>query len=243
MSAGTRDLPATTRGADTQPGLGGRLRRWIDRARQRCERDGYPSAMTSAMTSTPPGPSTHLPPGAADDRHPDSFPGPGEGLTAAGLTTEDIARIGAAYAAAQPRGTRRVYAQAWRQWERCCTHRGLTPLPADPHQLCAYLTERAATGTTVATLAVACSAIGHRHRTHQLPDPLAHPTVQQVRAGLRRHYGTAPAARPGPSRSSSCARSWPEPTAPTPPARSGTATPPSSCSATPAPCAAASSST
>lgn len=145
---------------------------------------------SSHSSSTPPSASAQ--PDSSTERLSSGLPEPREGLSTTGLTTEDVARIGAAYAAAQSPDTRRVYAQAWRQWERWCTHRDLSPLPADPHHLCAYLTERAATGTAVATLAVACSAIGHCHRSRDLPDPTAHPTLRQVRAGLRRHYGTAP---------------------------------------------------
>ena len=59
-------------------------------------------------------------------------------------------------------------------------------------ELCAYLAERAAGGTAVATLNVACSAIGHVHRTRDVDDPVAHPSVHQVRMGLRRSYGIAP---------------------------------------------------
>jgi integrase len=58
--------------------------------------------------------------------------------------------------------------------------------------VCAYLAERAAAGTTVATLNVACSAIGHVHRSHGVDDPIAHPSVRKVRMGLRRTYGIAP---------------------------------------------------
>jgi integrase len=114
-----------------------------------------------------------------------------DGLTD-GLTDEDAARVAAAYGAARTSCTRAVYAHAWRQWQRWCAARGLPSLPGDPAALCAYLAERAAHGTAVATLNVACSAIGNRHRTQGLPDTVAHGTVRQVRAGLRRSYGIAP---------------------------------------------------
>jgi integrase len=120
-----------------------------------------------------------------------------------GLTAEDAARVaaasGAASGAARTTSTRRVYGHAWRQWERWCASRGLPALPGglpalpgDPAAVCAYLAERAAAGTTVATLNVACSAIGHVHRSHGVDDPIAHPSVRQVRMGLRRTYGIAP---------------------------------------------------
>ena len=44
----------------------------------------------------------------------------------------------------------------------------------------------------MASLNLACTAIRHVHRMHDLPDPVASETVAQVRLGLRRTYGTAP---------------------------------------------------
>lgn len=109
-----------------------------------------------------------------------------------GLTDQDAARVAAAYDAARTESTRVVYAHAWRQWERWCAARGISSLPGDPTALCAYLAERAATGIAIASLNVACSAIGHIHRNHGADDPVAHPSVHQVRMGLRRTYGLAP---------------------------------------------------
>lgn len=83
-----------------------------------------------------------------------------------GLTDADHARIAAAHDAARTASTRTVYGYAWRQWERWCADRGLPALPGDPAAVGAYLTERAAHGITTATLDVACSAIGHQHRSH-----------------------------------------------------------------------------
>jgi integrase len=68
----------------------------------------------------------------------------------------------------------------------------LNPLPGEPAALCAYLTERAAAGIAVSSLDLACTAIRHVHRMHDAPDPVASPTVRQVRLGIRRTYGTAP---------------------------------------------------
>jgi integrase len=61
--------------------------------------------------------------------------------------------------------------------------------------LCAYLAERAEAGIAVATLNVACSAIGYVHRLHDLEDPVADPSVRRVRLGLRRTYGIGPRRR------------------------------------------------
>ena len=109
-----------------------------------------------------------------------------------GLTVEDARRIAAALSAAHAESTRTLYAHTWRVWECWCTARGVPALPADPAALAAYMVERAATGTAVATLSMACTAFRHVHRQHGLADPAEDELVRQVRLGLRRTYGTAP---------------------------------------------------
>lgn len=110
----------------------------------------------------------------------------------AALTEVDADRIAAAIAAARTESTRRIYAYTWGQWARWCAGRRLTPLPGDPAALCAYLTERAEAGIAMGSLDLACTAIRHVHRMHEVPDPVASETVRQVRLGLRRTYGIAP---------------------------------------------------
>ncbi|KQW45065.1 integrase [Nocardioides sp. Root1257] len=109
-----------------------------------------------------------------------------------GLTVEDAVRIAAALEASLAPATRILYAHTWRVWARWCAQRGLEPLPADPAALAAYLVERAADGTAVVSLDVACVAIRHVHLQHGLPNPAETELVRQVRLGLRRTYGTAP---------------------------------------------------
>lgn len=65
-------------------------------------------------------------------------------------------------------------------------------MAVDRAAVCAYLTERAAHGVTMATLDVACSAVAHMHRNHGIANPATDESVRQVRAGLRRKYGKAP---------------------------------------------------
>lgn len=110
----------------------------------------------------------------------------------AGLTVEEAVRISEAITAAHAESTRTVYDFAWSQWERWCSARGATPLPAEPALICAYLTERAADGLSVGTIDLACGAIAYRHRMHGLRDPVLTEGVRQVRRGLRRIIGTAP---------------------------------------------------
>ncbi|MEP6816458.1 MAG: hypothetical protein ABI873_12990 [Marmoricola sp.] len=151
-----------------------------------------------------------------------------------GLTDDDAARVATALSAARTESTRAVYAHAWSQWERWCATRGAAALPADPGAVCAYLAERAENGITVATLNVACSAIGHVHRQHGLDDPIAHPSVRQVRLGLRRTYGIAPRRQARPLGVAGIRQILTHIDTPRP---SEHATPRSSCSASPAPCA------
>ena len=113
----------------------------------------------------------------------------------AGLTAADVARIAAVIDAGRAPSSRAVYACAWRGWTRWCATRDIPPTPASPHVVCAYLTERVEHGVSVSTLELACAAIGARHRDRDLPDPIRHESVRQVRRGLRRTLGVA-ARRP-----------------------------------------------
>jgi len=110
----------------------------------------------------------------------------------AGLTEDDATRIATAMAATHAESTRAVYAFAWGRWVRWCTGRGIVPFPAEPAAVCAYLTECAEQGLSLATIESACSAIGHQHRSHGVRDPVDHAAVRQVRRGLRRIIGRAP---------------------------------------------------
>lgn len=76
-------------------------------------------------------------------------------LTFAAARVDDAVRIGAALDAAHAESTRRLYTHTWRVWDRWCAARGISALPADPAALAAYLVERAATGTAVASLNMA----------------------------------------------------------------------------------------
>jgi hypothetical protein len=109
-----------------------------------------------------------------------------------GLTEADLARIASAVTAAHAPATRKIYQFACGHWERWCAQRGMNPLPAEPAAVCAYLTERVEAGIAVTSLSVTACAISHVHRTHGLANPMAHQTVRQVRAGLRRTHGVAP---------------------------------------------------
>ena len=109
-----------------------------------------------------------------------------------GLTVEDALRIAEAVASTLAESTRHVYGHGWRQWERWCSARQTTALPASPAMICAYLTQRASEGALVPTLDLAIGAISYAHRSRGLDDPTLAEAVRQVRRGLRRIVGTAP---------------------------------------------------
>ena len=67
-----------------------------------------------------------------------------------------------------------------------------SPSSRPSRPLCAPTSPTAPTGRSLATINAACSAIGHQHRRHGLPDPIDHDAVRQVRRGLRRLLGSAP---------------------------------------------------
>lgn len=152
-----------------------------------------------------------------------------------GLTVADATRIAEAMNAAHAQSTRDTYAHAWRVWERWCAARDATPMAACPAMVCAYLTERADQGFSVGTLDLACSAIAYQHRRHGLENPILNESVRQVRRGLRRIVGTAPRRQARPPGVAEIRRILGAINARPPWAL---ATPPSSCSDSPRPCAA-----
>ncbi|RLV50909.1 hypothetical protein D9V37_02925 [Nocardioides mangrovicus] len=109
-----------------------------------------------------------------------------------GLTVDDALRIAEAVASTLAASTRHVYGHGWRQWERWCSTRQTSALPASPAMICAYLTERASQGALVPTLDLAIGAISYAHRSRGPDDPTLSEAVRQVRRGLRRIIGTAP---------------------------------------------------
>jgi integrase len=167
--------------------------RWLDEPRRGSMADMTTSPDTTEPNTAPAATPAPLPvPPPRPLVLPAVAPAGRRGTPPPGLSDADAERIAAAIGAARTESTRRVYAYLWGQWARWCTTRGLNPLPGDPAALCAYLTERAAAGIAVSSLDLACTAIRHVHRMHDAPDPVASPTVRQVRLGIRRTYGTAP---------------------------------------------------
>ena len=74
--------------------------------------------------------------------------------------------------------TRRTYDSRWRIFEGWCAEMGLRSLPADPLTVARYLAARAVSGTSIATLRLATSAISKAHEWAKLESPCRDPGVR-----------------------------------------------------------------
>ena len=105
----------------------------------------------------------------------------------AGLGPGDLARITSAAADARAPHTRRTYAVQWARFAAWAEARGLSPRPAPPSAVAAYLTARAT---------AAKAAIGAAHRAAGHPDPTTAPLVRAVIAGIARQHAQHPDTAP-----------------------------------------------
>lgn len=105
---------------------------------------------------------------------------------------DDLAAVAAAIAAARAASTRRVYASAWRSWERWCAERGYRPLPADPVHVASHVAWLGSQGRSVSTVDRALASIAAEHNAAGLEDPTTTAGVRLTRSGVRRTVGAAP---------------------------------------------------
>ena len=68
----------------------------------------------------------------------------------AGLNVDDAERVQEALASARAPATRRVYASQWRRFTAWAEQREVPTLPTSPSAIAAYLSERAASGASIA---------------------------------------------------------------------------------------------
>ena len=78
--------------------------------------------------------------------------------------------------------TKRIYTAQWRIFDGWCAQVGLRSLPAEPLTVARYLAARANTGTSIATLRLATSAISKAHEWAKQESPCRD---QGVRASLK----------------------------------------------------------
>ena len=82
--------------------------------------------------------------------------------------------------------TRRVYGTQWRIFEGWCDEVGLTSLPAEPLTVARYLAARAGSGSSMATIRLATSAISKAHEWAKLESPCRDPGVRASLKGWGR---------------------------------------------------------
>jgi hypothetical protein len=83
--------------------------------------------------------------------------------TGLALTQSAVARAQAYQRASRSRGTMRVYAGDWRRFAAWCEEAGVTPLPARPAAVVAFLASEAESGVKAATITRRAAAIGVSH--------------------------------------------------------------------------------
>ena len=88
--------------------------------------------------------------------------------------------------------TRRAYARAWRQWIAWCEARTLSPLPADPAAVAAWIADQVESGAAISSVAQRLAAVAVAHRAAGHLPPTHYPQVRAVLRGARRRVGTAP---------------------------------------------------
>lgn len=93
----------------------------------------------------------------------------------------DAARIKAALTEAYcAKNTLRAYVSGWKRWQAWARDHGVRAVPADPASVAVYLSERAESGRSPATVRLDRAAIGAAHRAVEAVDPTAHKAVRRV---------------------------------------------------------------
>jgi len=118
-----------------------------------------------------------------------------ETLPALPVDLSDLAARAAEFArSSRSAATERAYRSDWTDFSGWCERAGLSPLPAAPATVGAYLSPR--TGELkVATLHRRLAAITAAHRMAGLGLDGGHPAIARVLAGIRRAYGTRQQAK------------------------------------------------
>ena len=98
--------------------------------------------------------------------------------------------------ASTAKATRRAYRGQLKRFADWCGTNGLSPLPATPEAVAAYISFLAEEGKGNATVEQAMAAISAAHRVTGLPSPTKDLSVQKTARGFRREFGTAPQKSP-----------------------------------------------
>ena len=112
------------------------------------------------------------------------------------LAARHLEAVAAAVLESQRPTTRKVYSAAWERFQAWAKDEGVTPLPADPVTVAAYLVHRDALGLSFASLAMDRKAISFFHRRAGLPTPTASDGVKMTLAGVRNRAAERGRAEP-----------------------------------------------
>ncbi|MBI3129501.1 MAG: site-specific integrase [Candidatus Tectomicrobia bacterium] len=94
--------------------------------------------------------------------------------------------------ASRAESTKRAYRADWRAFAAWAEARGLSPLPASPGAVCAFLAHEAERGRKVSTIERRLAAIALAHRAAGLESPTRDEAVRTTLKGIRREKGAAP---------------------------------------------------
>ncbi len=108
------------------------------------------------------------------------------------LLADDIERAVEFARQDKAESTRKAYRADFAAFTRWCNARGVTPLPATPETVAAYLASEAEAGRKPSTIGRRCSAIGHAHKLAGLEPPTNSEKVRSTFGGIRRAVGAAP---------------------------------------------------
>jgi len=111
------------------------------------------------------------------------------------LYQDDLTTAHAFLAAEKADATRRAYQSDWRIFTAYCDARGLTPVPAHPDTVMAFLSAEATGGAKASTLGRRVAAIRYAHKAAGLEPPTNGEAVKAVMRGIRRTIGAAGAPK------------------------------------------------
>jgi hypothetical protein len=110
-------------------------------------------------------------------------------------TDRELQRAERYAASALAPANHRAYENDWRVFATWCAARALTPIPAAPATVAAFLADEADREFRPVTIARRAAAIAAAHRAQDHPNPCDSGGVAAVLSGIRRQLGTAPMRR------------------------------------------------
>jgi len=94
--------------------------------------------------------------------------------------------------ASRSTATKRAYGSDWRIFTVWALERGISPLPASPSTICAFLASQAETGLSSSTLGRRLASIKLAHTSAEYESPTNSEKVRTTMKGIRRSIGTKP---------------------------------------------------